>query len=55
MMDSLRADERRLMDRNARKGDGLMAAEWGSEKVADDIAVTVQTTCRSMAVAHFER
>jgi hypothetical protein len=29
------------MDRNALKGDGLMAAENKSEKVADDIAVTV--------------
>jgi hypothetical protein len=55
MMDSLEADERRLMDRNARKGDGLMAGEVESEKVADDIAVTVQTTCRSTAVAHCER
>jgi hypothetical protein len=31
-----------------------MAKEWSSEKVADDIAVTVQTTCRPTAVAHYE-
>jgi hypothetical protein len=53
MMDSLGADERRLINRNARKGDGLMAGEEDSEKVADDIAVTVQTTCRPAAVAHY--
>jgi hypothetical protein len=51
MMDSLVADERRLMDKNARKGDGLMAGKRDSERVAD-IAVTVQATCRSTAVAY---
>jgi hypothetical protein len=52
MMDSFGADERRLIDKNARKGDGLMAAERDSEKVADDIAMTVQATRRSTAAAH---
>jgi hypothetical protein len=52
MMDSLGADERRLMDRNALKGDRLMAGIRVSEKVADDIAMTVQATCRSTAVAY---
>jgi hypothetical protein len=38
MWSSLRADERRVTNRSALKGDGLMAMEEGGEKVAWDMA-----------------
>ena len=47
------ADERRVSNRNARKGDGLMAGTGGSGKVAGDIAVTDVATAGQRAVARF--
>ena len=41
MMELPGADERRVPNRNARKGDGLMAAEQRCEKVACDIAKAI--------------
>jgi hypothetical protein len=51
MMELPDADKRRVSNKSALKGDGLMAGERDSEKVACDMAVTDLCTGRRSAVA----